>query len=487
MKISLGKTQNSWSDLVGVSGFLKMKRKEIDDLVSKNKEISEGLEEVVLPYENFANVRSFDEIMASDEVLDTLKSAPNHLGFINSGITKIKEFTGSDSGVTQITNHFASKIGNQTADNFVKNSMNTLLENGLGTGTRKIVSELKESNLKPDISGINITAGHISGPMNWATTTGNFLKKSFSDGLSKLGVGAKNFLANNFSKIGGSVVKGLNIAVSLPTTLVGSIGIKIASPVIFGVIIVIFLFLITQDGLVSSVVNMRYEAPLDESINTDIENDSNQEQSDNEPFEPGSDNLTINSPVRCSVENKTVAAWQCIDGNSSVYMGNENCVTSVKKRRRSICTSGCGLVSTSIVLQAHNAKYTPRYVLKETNFSSYGNICNGVSWSMISNTIKNVLGSDSLNGGVTSCNKEWISNEICNGNIVIILFKHEPTGGHWVTAVAVLENGDIALKDPNYGAKTKEYNYLSRYLVNKEKNASIRNCLSIKGSYINNK
>lgn len=227
---SIGKIHNSWSDLKEMVGLLSMKPKEVDKIVSTNKKINAGLEGVVLPYEDFSRARSFDKIMASDEILNTIKSAPKRLGFINKGIMKVREFSGNGQGVVQFADNFVSKIGNQPVNNFVKNSMETLLQNDFQSGTKAIISGLRGTGLKTSIGNISLDSGTIGGPANLATSVGNYIKKSTADGLTKLGLGAKNFLANNFGKIGGSLVKGLNTVVSLPTKLIGSIGTKMVAP-----------------------------------------------------------------------------------------------------------------------------------------------------------------------------------------------------------------------------------------------------------------
>ncbi len=94
-----------------------------------------------------------------------------------------------------------------------------------------------------------------SGPQNLVTKGTNFLKKSVNNGLSKAGIGTKKFLANNFGKIGGSVVKGLNTAVALPTKLVGSLGIKMIGPMLVGFFIVFFVVdMIITNGKASGLV-----------------------------------------------------------------------------------------------------------------------------------------------------------------------------------------------------------------------------------------
>ena len=100
-----------------------------------------------------------------------------------------------------------------------------------------------------------IANGITSGPQNLVTKGTNFLKKSIDNGLSKAGIGAKKFLANNFGKIGGSVVKGLNTAVALPTKLVGSLGVKMIGPILIGFFIVFFVVtIITSNGKASGLV-----------------------------------------------------------------------------------------------------------------------------------------------------------------------------------------------------------------------------------------
>lgn len=225
---SVGKRLNSWSDLKTMTGFLGMTQKEIDDVVQKNNEISAKLEGVVLPYENFSKVRSFDEIISSGKTITSIKSAPKQLGLINRGIMKVKQFTGGGKGVIQIKNGLVSKVGNQTVDVYVKKSMNTLLQNGFSSGTRSIISGLRTSGVNAGMNGLSVT-----------TKAGNFLKNSFRNGVSNLGIGAKKVLGNSFNKIGGSLIKGLNSAASFSIKSTGLMGLKMIAPIIIGVFVLI--------------------------------------------------------------------------------------------------------------------------------------------------------------------------------------------------------------------------------------------------------
>lgn len=245
---SAGKIQNSWAKLTMVTGFLGMNKNQIGEVVSKNREISAKLEGVSLPYENFSNLRYFDEIMASDNILNSLKNAPKRLSLIDRGVVKIKQFTGGGDGIIQIDGGFASKIGNQTVGVFVKKSINVLQQNDIIPGTLKIVGGLNKSGINIGMGGLNIF-----------NKSGLVFKNSLENGLTNLGVGIKKFLGNNFGKMGGALVGGLNGIVGAAGALASAIGLAISNPYILAILLVILGINIFQVNTMISEVVPRIE------------------------------------------------------------------------------------------------------------------------------------------------------------------------------------------------------------------------------------
>lgn len=94
------------------------------------------------------------------------------------------------------------------------------------------------------------------------------IDKSTKDLLSKAKIGAKNFLGKSFNKIGGSLVKGLNTAVSLPSKTIGSIGIKTVAPFLFGFFVLFILI---------SMMTISKASPLVPRIESNESNNENSE------------------------------------------------------------------------------------------------------------------------------------------------------------------------------------------------------------------
>lgn len=88
-------------------------------------------------------------------------------------------------------------------------------------------------------------------------TTNNLgyeVNKSTKDLLSRVKVGAKKALGRGFDKIGGSLVKGLNAAMSLPTKPIGMTGAKMLAPILISIVVFVFVLgLFQTNSLVSSL------------------------------------------------------------------------------------------------------------------------------------------------------------------------------------------------------------------------------------------
>jgi len=414
---STEEVKHVWMDLRGRVGLLRQSPQELIKTEDDYQKTNNKLQGVSLPYQKMDKLASFDRIMNpsdNSEIRRLIDSARNKYKTITSYVF--------NKPVVKTEQGFASTINGQSASVFVKKSMDTLLHPGFVGGQTTLSSGL--------------SSGVSSGFQNLVSSGASFLKKSTGNVANKLGIGAKKVLGNGFNKIGGALVKGLNVAVSSTTKLVGSLGIKTVAPFIIGFFLLFFLLSTLQtNSLMSSIVNVP-----EKTNNIEKENE-------NQPNQTGSDGLTYSEPMKCDHINKTVATSQCSGANSSTYLNKERCPkTDRGTYSRTICSSGCGLISTAIILQAHDPIYTPVYTLKNTGFASR-DICRGIGWSMIKDTINEVLGADTVEGKAVGCNEEFIKEKLCSGYVVIINFQHEPSGGHFIVAVGVTESGEILLKD----------------------------------------
>lgn len=533
-KESPGKIKTSWNDTRGIIGLLKQKPKQFKEIVDNHEKITNELqnEGIKLPYEKFDKLASYDRVMSSiknPEMRRFIESARSRFqtlekltngrfsqisnNFINRiGSDRLRNAANNffNKSIVKVSNGVATKIGSQPIGDFVSSSVVALSRSDFQGGFRSIISGLRESRSKSYVSGINIPSGGLNIPTSLTAKTGSFLKKSFSDGFSKLGIGVKKSLANNFGKVGGAMVRGLNAAVTLPTKLVGSLGIKAVAPFIIGFFLVFFLLSILQtNSNISSIVNILDDENVDTDITDITDSEVESQREINQPGDgstsTGTDWLSGNTDFKCNVINKTVPLKQCDDYNRNVKINNAagTCgETSVSKNTRTVCTSGCALVSTAMILQAHDSKNTPECLITpglgcDTSIRGYLTSpprCN-ITWTGIKTTINNTLEGDAINiefdkdgdpGGadLKNCNEQWIRDAICANNVVIVLFGYYPDdsgrdGGHWVLAVAVTEDGEIALRDPMYN-----YGYLSNF--KKQKNAKIDGCMAVKADYINN-
>lgn len=178
----------------------------------------------------------------------------------------------------------------------------------------------------------------------------------------------------------------------------------------------------------------------------------------------------------CSVANKVILTSQCSSINSSTNM-NANGTCSSK----TLCTSGCGPVSVSEILQAKSETLTPSYLMTNTNSPYYNTYtCNGgTSWATAIAAFKKYLGENSVGSVLYSCSIDDVKTMLCQGNPVMILLSWS-TGGHYVVAVGISSNGELIIKDPGNG-QINLYPSSSYYSV---KNKTISSCLSIDANYI---
>ena len=259
---SMGKLESAWSGVEGVVGFSRKTSVEIKEILSKNQTIDAGLEGVNLPYENFANARSFDTIANSLNDTNTFgmfASMQNGVGFLGRSLKTISNYTGGwwEKGASSIANHFASKIGNQAVSSFVQNSMGLILKNGLQAGTQAILKGAAVAGTKVAAGAVGAAAGVASGPIGWMVTAGLAIKKFFGKIADKLGINfiskMKEALAITGNKTLDFIIQGAMLIVGIPALIDGiTFGI---GGILFGVLGGLFgAGMIQQNELISMLV-----------------------------------------------------------------------------------------------------------------------------------------------------------------------------------------------------------------------------------------
>ncbi len=259
---SMGKLESAWSGVEGVVGFLNKSPTEVKEILRKNEEIDEKLEQVNLPYENFSKARSFDELTAafsSGGVVESFSSIQRGAGFLGRSLRTISQYTGGwwEKGATTIANHFASKIGNQAVSSFVQNSMGLILKNGLKAGTQAILKGAAAVGTKVAVGAVGTAAGVASGPIGWMVTAGLAIKKFFGKIADKLGINfiskIKEALAITGNKTLDFIIQGAMLLVGIPA-LIGGITFGIGG-ILLGVLGGLFgAGMIQQNELISGLV-----------------------------------------------------------------------------------------------------------------------------------------------------------------------------------------------------------------------------------------
>jgi len=458
--VSKVEVNESYSQLVVISGLLRQQSEEFEQTREGYIKVDSRLEGVEQPFE-MTRVRSFDGVMhALDDkgTLNAFRSLKNGRGVIKN----ISKFTGGwwNKGVTKISGHFASKISNQAVAGFVKSSMGSLLQYGLKGGFSAILKSLV-GKVAVSLAGKAVVAG-VAGAFTGGLGTlvvlaASAVRKMLKGLAEKLGLGSKKFFEDNFGKVGGGLVKGLTMIVTIPAILLGSMGAAIAGPIVIGSVVGLF------------AVNQYTASSLVSSLVPNVAKCGGLEQ------DP--DKGTIDS--KCDQSGKVMGINQCSPENSKLTM-NAGCSS------HTVCARGCGMVSVAIILQCHDAKNTPKCFITpslgcKTNFSTRSGAC-PISWTSMSNTLMMNLGKGALynNGKKFQCRKSTVSKMLCEGWVLIVNFQRSDGSGHWLVAAATTSTGDVALADPSYS--DKKFNYWSN-IIN-DRHARPTYCLAIKASAI---
>ncbi len=198
----------------------------------------------------------------------------------------------------------------------------------------------------------------------------------------------------------------------------------------------------------------------------------------------GADGIVITKPVVCSVNEGVYLTSQCSgeNGGSTQLQPGGGCPN------RTVCRNGCGVTATAAVLRAKNLMYTGGWLMsnKDSPFRHSLNYCkSAINWTPIRNAFIKYLGENSVPiSKAVKCTKSDIKNWICQGYAVVFLMRwvnNGDPGGHYVTAVAITDTGDIALKDSGSGGR-KRITYYSEYEKRISRTYSLRidSCLPVK-------
>jgi hypothetical protein len=476
------------SDIEGMVGILKKSPDKIKKTQLKNQELNTKLNKagVILPRN--LNLETFEAMMGSldqPQKVDRLfSSTKGDRTWVERMVTKRQ-----NKPVVMMTNNFVSKIGNQPVNYFIKKTANLFEQYGLRGGMESIMMGFGGggNDNKIEIPGINgesmataikpvmntIGGGfekNLGGLINSGLNLGSsFLKKSGLGGLLGAGGGAG---AAGTAAAGGAAVAGGAAAVGGTAAAPYVVGVVVLIAIMF--IIPMFLqttFLSSQvsDSVIAENTSSLY--PSSEQSNLSL---------------PSSDGLVVEN-AKCSVVNKTVATSQCSSENRSTYLDKVNCPrTDRSTYSRTICSSGCGLISTSIILQAHDPIMTAKYVYQNTNFRKNGqDICLGIGWSHIRKTIIDFLGENSAETVNFNCDKQYVLDKICAGYVVIVNFQfynssNVRVGGHYAVAVATTNDNDFVIKS----GVLQSFNEYYKSGVSQNKIPKINACLAVKADSI---
>ncbi|HOR01989.1 MAG TPA: hypothetical protein PKZ92_01895 [Candidatus Woesebacteria bacterium] len=262
-EMSVGKLKNSWMEVQALVGLMRKNSSEIEETVKKNDEVDTKLNGIKIPYETIPQARAYDDVIDNfrqPEVRQTFESIRSGIGMVN----KISQITGGwmEKGVVKIANNFTSKIGNQAASDFVKNSVGILAKEGLNGGIKTILKGLASGGVKAVASGgvatgAGIAAGVAGGPPGWIIAAVTLVKKIIGKVADKLGVNfvgkMKEAIAVTGNKVIDGTIQGAEALVTIPTMATGTTTVTVGG-VIVAVIAGLIIYQTLQSNIVSSLV-----------------------------------------------------------------------------------------------------------------------------------------------------------------------------------------------------------------------------------------
>jgi hypothetical protein len=236
----------------GLTNLLNKSSGEVASIRDRFNSIQDGLKGVTRFSDFKAN--SFNDLMSmlNDRTTNQLFArAQNAMKWMD----RLDKWTGGalTKSVTKLGEKFISRIGNQAVKDFMQNSLKTLAEKGFQQGLQAV--------LKGVAGGLTKAGLGAAGPPGWIIAAAlaakkvlDFIKDKVGKLLEKLGldIGIKNALQENLGKFfGGAVnmlISGAMLILALPL-LIGGI---VLMPIIFGVLIFLFVSQMFTNNLISS-------------------------------------------------------------------------------------------------------------------------------------------------------------------------------------------------------------------------------------------
>ena len=278
-----GKLENSWADLKSLTNFLAKKPEEIKDIKNKYESIKNGLSRVNLP--NNRTTRSFDNVVSSfnDQGVNSLFSkTQNYLGWAD----RIDKLTGGWLSKT------AGKVGSQMTNEFARNSLNVMAEQGFKKGASTILNGIFSGGVKAAgtagatagtaaagtaaaagaevAAGAAVSATGVGAIVVAALVVLKQVKKIGDKIAEKLGISFKEDLQEAFGKTGGAIINGAMFVVGLPVLLVGATSAMVVAPVL----LLIFGGLMGYQMLMGNSISSLVPATNTTSISTGTPNES---------------------------------------------------------------------------------------------------------------------------------------------------------------------------------------------------------------------
>ena len=162
-------------------------------------------------------------------------------------------------------------------------------------------------------------------------------------------------------------------------------------------------------------------------------------------------------PGECSVSHAVVLTKQCDSQWANKQISGPMCTNGYPG---TICSSGCGPTSASMLLRGVSGGYTPDTVIFGQGYPFSGMYsgmgCGGADISQNFNALASVFGSKVQS--VSGCTPQAIAGWICAGKVVYVranFYRNDnlDTGWHFILAVAV-NGGKIYTADPYYSTAT---------------------------------
>lgn len=244
---SRGKVQNEFGNLRGTIGFMTARKKPRDIIKDSNKreeELKLGGVKIPSNYEKDAFDRARFLLGKNTRLLRRVSSIQEGGSFLVRLKMTFYNFASGwrqGGGLIQTEGGYLSRIGRQSANDFVPGAMGLFLQNGFDTGFGEMVKGVFGSGVR-NFAG-DAALKLAGGPAGLAASKVlGFLKKFFGNSGSKLGIGVKTGLGSAFDK-GGSMlgkaamglgallasIGGLGIGTAVASTMGTTVGIGAAS------------------------------------------------------------------------------------------------------------------------------------------------------------------------------------------------------------------------------------------------------------------